>query len=163
MSERPIPLGLVTALKLLLLAAAALFLVTQLLGARRSAAPFGTVADAVCGAADLAVMDEGDNQMLRRLYRLEPEAYPEHLLYCPASNMSVEELLLLRLPEGADADAVRAALEERVASQIAAYEGYGPEQVALLKAAAVEVRGGYALLVVGAEPEAVRRAFLGAL
>lgn len=158
-----IRIWLVTGLKIALFSAAAVFLFTRIWGSRQSSAPFESVSAAVTGAADLTPMDPGDNQMLRRLYGLDPESWPQYTLYCPGSNMNVEELLVMKVPEGGDAEFLRAALEDRVASQIASFEGYGPDQVAMLERARIEVQGGYALLVVAEDPEPVRRAFLAAL
>ena len=153
----------VTGLKMFLFTAAAMFLFIHIWGTQQSAAPFGAVSDAVIAAADLAPMDEEHNQMLRRLYGLDPDEYTDYVLFCPGSNMNVEELLLVKVPETGDPEALEAAMEGRIASQIASFEGYGPDQVAMLEHGYVELQGGYALLVVAADPDGVRQAFLEAL
>lgn len=151
------------ALKYLLLLALAVFLLSQATGNRVSSAVFSDVEQAVSAAADLEPMTAGDNQMLRRLYGLDPESFEGVLLYVPSYTMSVEELLLVKLTDTAQQDAVREAMEARVASQIDVFSGYGPEQVAMLERAIIDVRGNYALLIVAEDPDTVRQAFAGAL
>ncbi len=150
-------------LKYMLLLALAVLLISQASGNRVSGADFGSVEQAVLAAADLTPMTEGDNQMLRRLYGLDPDSFQNVLLYVPSYTMSVEEILLVKYDSSASQDAVREAMEARVQSQIDVFSGYGPEQVAMLERAVIDVRGNYALLVVAEDPDAVRQAFAGAL
>ena len=152
-----------SALKYALLLALIVLLLSQARGNRTSSAAFEDVASAVRTAADLEPMTPGDNQMFRRLYGLDPESFDGILLYVPSYTMSVEELLLIKLDSLDQQDAVRAAMESRVASQIEVFSGYGPEQVAMLERAVIDIRGNYALLVVADDPETVRQAFGGAL
>ena len=154
---------LVAALKYLLVAALAVLLLSQIRGNRTSSTPFEEMQSAVLAAADLTPMQEGENQMLRRIYQMDPESYEGVLLYYPASSMAVEEILLVKMSSTAQQDAVRQMMEDRVQSQIDVFAGYGPEQVAMLERAIIEVRGNYALLVVAEDPDAVRQAFVAAL
>ena len=107
---------------------------------------------------------KADERMLRRLYGLNPSDYAEIVLYYPASNMGVEELLLVKLKDTAQAETVEAAIAARLAAQKQSFDGYGVEQTALLNNNAVtEVRGNYILFAVGVNAQAIRQAFLEAL
>lgn len=163
MNGSRVNLAVVTVLKYLLLAAMAVFLLFQFFGRNVSRTPFAEVEEAVLGTAVLDSMTEGDNQLLRRVYGLEPEDYDGVCLYFPAGNMNVEELLLVKLSDLSQQDEVRKIMEDRVAYQISVFEGYAPEQTAMLKRSVIEVRGNYLLLVVAEQPEPVRQAFLKAL
>ena len=125
-----------------------------------SSAPFETVADAVVSKIDMTEMQQGDHQMLRRLYGLSPADFEECRLYYPTSNMGAEELLLVKLRDPADAAVLTAAAEQRVKNQLGVFEGYGPAQVALLKDhARIEAPGNYFLFVVSASADAAVQAF----
>ena len=163
MTESRVNLTVVTVMKYVLLAAMTAFLVFQFAGSRVSHTPFQEMEDAVLTAAVRDPMSEGDNQMIRRIYQLDPDAYEGMTLYYPTSSMSVEEIFLVKLKDTSQQETVRQAMEDRVASQISVFEGYAPEQVAMLQRSVIEVRGNYLLLVVAELPDPVRQAFLKAL
>ena len=122
------------------------------------------VAAAVTQAIDTANMTPGDNQMLKRLYGLDPSAYESCILYYPATNMMAEELLIVKLADVAQAETVRAAAEARLDTQKNTFEGYGVEQYELLSNHCVlEVRGNYVLFLVHTNAGDGLDAFLDAL
>lgn len=53
--------------------------------------------------------------------------------YASDSVMNVEELLVIKLKEGAKADTLTESIEQRVKDKQVLFEGYAPEQSALLK------------------------------
>lgn len=122
------------------------------------------VRDAVTAQMDMTGVVEADNQMIRRLYGLDIAAYESCILYYPATNMGAEELLIVKFSDSAQADALRSAIEARLQTQKNTFDGYGVEQYDLLtNHALVEIRGNYALFVVGKNADQVRQAFLDAL
>lgn len=130
---------------------------------RESQTEFSVMAEAVTGAADLSTMQEADNQMVKRLYGLDPDAYEGVLLYYPTTNMGAEEILLVKLKDTAQQETVKTAMEDRVATQEANFDGYGISQYEMLEQCVIETRGNYMLLVVAADTSSVRQAFLDAL
>lgn len=119
---------------------------------------------AITDTLDLSNLQQGDNQMVKRLYGLDPAVYEACLLYYPVTNMEAEELLLVKLSDPAQADTVRAALEARLETQKTSFDGYGLEQYDLLtRYCVIEVRGNYVLFVVHRDCDAARSAFLNAL
>ena len=129
-----------------------------------STADAADVAAAVAAQIDMSEMLEADNQMIRRLYGLDPSEYESVILYYPNTNMMAEELLVVKLADTSQQDTVRAAAEQRLQTQKNTFEGYGVEQYAMLSDnAVIEVRGNFVLFLVNAESAAGRKAFLNAL
>lgn len=128
-----------------------------------SSASFSDVKDAVSKVADTAHMELNSERFLKKYFELNAEDYEEILIYTPITNMDANELVLLKLKDASQGEAVKAAIENRIRSQLDIYEGYAPEQVALLDAAIIDDRGNYILYVVGENSEEVDEAFRGAL
>ena len=128
-----------------------------------SAAPFETVSAAVTATLDETNMTLADNQMVKRLYGLDPAQFEGVLCYSPTTNMAAEEVLLIKLSDDSQADAVREAIEARRATQMASFDGYGFEQYAMLEQSIIEVHGNYILYVSSNDPKATLKAFTDAL
>ncbi len=142
----------------------AVFLWSLCAAAPLSSADPDAVWQAVTGAADLTHMQEGSNAMIRRLYGIDPSDYEACYLYYPASNMDADELLLVKLTDPAQSEALAQAAQARLATQKASFDGYGVAQYDLLTHhAAVEPAGNYFLLAVTANDAAVLAAFHSAL
>ena len=121
-------------------------------------------ASAVTASVDLSALQEGSVQMVKRLYGLNPSDFDGCLLYYPQTNMEAEELLLLKLRDTSQQEAVRAAVEARLETQKTSFDGYGLEQYDLLTNHSIlDIRGNYVLFIVHKDAAAVQQAFRGAL
>ena len=131
---------------------------------RVSGADPAAVLSAVTSVVSTENMQEADAQMVKRLYGISPADYESCALYYPTTNMGAEELLLVKLKDVSQQEAVLSAVEKRIETQKTAFDGYGPEQFALLQDHAVtEARGNYILFVVSAASDAAKTAFVNAL
>ncbi len=129
-----------------------------------SSAEIADVEAAVTAQIDMTNMLPGDNQMIKRFYGLDPSQFEACILYYPTTNMMAEELLIVKLSDLSQQEAVRSAVEARIATQKNTFEGYGVEQFEMLtNNAVVEVRGNYILFVVNGASVAARDAFLDAI
>ena len=145
-------------------AAMALCLILTFGGDPISSAEFADVSAAVLPEVDTANMLEAENQMVKRLYGLDPVNFEGCALYYPRTNMDAEELLIIKLKDKSQQEEVKAALEARVQTQKTTFEGYGVEQMDLLNNyCVVDVRGNFALLVVSKTCDAAQAAFQDAL
>ena len=109
-------------------------------------------------------MLEGDNQMIKRLYGINPDDYEGCILYYPETNMDAQELLIVKLADVSQHDEIEAAVEKRIDTQKKTFDGYGVEQYALLTDhCVVDVRGNYVLFVVNENSESAKSAFSDAL
>ena len=119
---------------------------------------------AVAAELDMSQVLEGDNQMVKRLYGLDPGAFEACVLYYPGTNMVAEELLIVKLADISQQDTVRAAIEARLETQKTTFDGYGVEQYDMLtNKAVVEIRGNWVLFAVNEKSQAALDAFLDAL
>lgn len=71
-----------------------------------------------------------------------------------ASGVDAREIIVLRLSQAEDGEAVAAALEAHRQARLGDFLGYAPEQAALLEEAVVTVLEGYAALLVCESPQA---------
>ena len=153
-------MGIYTILKVFFLILIILFLVRQRTSDRPSSTDFDTMWRALTAAADLTPMQEADNQMLKRLYGLDPNEYEGARLYYPNTNMGAEELLLIRLSDSSQKEAISSAIQGRLATQKKSFDGYGADQTAMLENSIVRVRESFALFVSAADPGSVEKVFL---
>ena len=131
---------------------------------RVSRADFDDVENAVVPTVLSDGMQKADAQLIKRLYGVNPADYEGCALYAPVSNMDAEELLLVKLREPSQKEALTAAVEQRLQTQKNAFDGYGAAQFALLNEhAATELCGNYVLFVVSENEAAARAAFRDAL
>ena len=146
-------------------AALALALIISLCaGSGTSSADQAQVAEAVLAELDLTQMQQADNQMVKRLYGLSPSDYEGLTLWYPITNMEAQEVLVIKLADPAQADAIRAAVEKRLETQQKSFDGYGIEQYDLLTNHSIlEVQGNFVLFVVNENAEKALAAFLAAL
>ena len=129
-----------------------------------SSADPAEVEAAVIAELDMSAMVKADNQMVKRLYGLDPASFESCILYYPNTNMMAEELLILKLSDTSQQQSVRAAIEARVETQKTTFDGYGVEQYALLtENCIIDIRGNFVLFVVNADCDAAQKAFAGAL
>ena len=131
---------------------------------KQSSADPEDVVKAVTETLDMTNLQEGDNQMIKRLYGLQPADYEGCALYYPLTNMDAEELLVVKLKSTDQQQAVRDAIDKRLETQKTSFDGYGVGQYDLLtNHSQVEVRGNYVLFVVSPDDVAAKQAFLDAL
>lgn len=131
---------------------------------RVSSADPAAVTEAVTAVISTENMQEADAQMVKRLYGINPADYESCTLYYPTTNMGADELLIVKLKDVSQQEALSAAVDARLQTQKTAFDGYGAEQFALLSDhAVIEPRGNYFLFVVSADADAARAAFQAAL
>ena len=103
--------------------------IVALLGAdKTSETKIETVEKAVEKEVPLTGMHSVQSQMVKRLYGLNVNDYEGVVLYISDSNMGAEELLIVKLADTSQAEAVESAVQTRIENQENSFEGYGVEQ-----------------------------------
>lgn len=139
------------------------FVIADVWSDSTSSAEIGYVASQVAGAAGTEVEKAAEDRMVKRFYGLNPKDYEGVVLFVPADNMDVHEVLVVKLKEESQAEQVKAAIQKRLDTQLKSFEGYGAEQVALLKDHVLEVRGNYIFYMVGEKAADAQKVFLKSL
>ena len=80
--------------------------------------------------------------------------------YASDSIMTVDELLIIKLEEGVKADEIMEKIESRVKDKQILFEGYAPEQSALLKKYSLTNKNGFIFYAVGSESADAQRIFI---
>lgn len=102
-------------------------------------------------AGDASVSPAGTLR-LRRAFGLNAADHDLVVYYMPGESMDVCEFLLIRTDESRITE-VQAAMENRIAAQLAAFEHYGEKQTELLNKAIIRQYGNYLCLIVSETPE----------
>ena len=135
--------------------------IVALLGAdKTSETKIETVEKAVEKEVPLTGMHSVQSQMVKRLYGLNVNDYEGVVLYISDSNMGAEELLIVKLADTSQAEAVESAVQTRIENQENSFEGYGVEQYQLLQEHVLDVEGNYVFFMVHKEAQKAQKAFL---
>ena len=134
-------ISILTILRIIMVAALLIFMIVLQVGNRSSNASLESVSQEVLGAADQEGMQESNNRMFQKFYGLDARDYEGVTLYSPVSNMDAQELLIVKLKDSSQAEAVTEAINSRLETQMNSFEGYGIEQYACWKTISWTCRG----------------------
>ena len=156
-------ISILTILRIIMVAAILIFMIVLQVGNRSSNASLESVSQEVLGAADQEGMQESNNRMFQKFYGLDAQDYEGVTLYSPVSNMDAQELLIVKLKDSSQAEAVTEAINSRLETQMNSFEGYGIEQYAMLEDHILDVQGNFILYVVNPNAQAADDAFRNSL
>lgn len=112
---------------------------------------------------DINKMEKCSNRDLMHFFNLDYEQYDSHIYYKGKEALSVDEILIIKAYHKDDLNAVKDAVEKRIDSQTATFEGYGPQQVALLKNSIVITKGKYLFYGTGKNADTIKEVFTDAV
>lgn len=149
--------------KISLLVFLAVFLVLLCFSGNYKDKPVFVIEQAMFPTKGISSLTKGSDNDLRRCYGLSAEDYDGYFLYLSESTMAVDELLVVKLKDSSQAAAVEEQIEGRLNSQIDAFDGYGAEQTALLKAHVLERMGNYIFFAVSEEADSWKADFVSCI
>ena len=155
--------SVLTIIRIAMVAALLIFFIVFQVGNKTSNASLESVSENVVGTLDLEGMQESNNRMFQKFYGLDAEDYEGVTLYSPASNMDAQELLIVKLKDSSQAEAVTEAINSRLETQMNSFEGYGIEQYAMLEDHVLDVQGNFILYVVHPNAGSADEAFRNSL
>lgn len=98
-------------------------------------------------------MEKAGAMRFKRAFGMNAADYNEVLYYTPSNTMSVEEFLMIKVQDESQLESIRSALEQRLDAQKKAFDGYGTDQLALLKQAKIYQTGSYICFFVSEDAE----------
>lgn len=125
--------------------------------------------------AEMAAAIQGSQTELPALKRLLPAdtdfalwlsdyygvapAQVEDGVICYADGPEASEIVVLRLAEDAAPASVEAALRDYLQERASSFDGYAPQQAAMVRSGIVTVRGSYVALMICSDPSVADAAF----
>lgn len=149
--------------KIILVVVFGFFMFIQLQKPERSEADFSEVEEIVMNQMDEYGLVKQDNLAIKSTFSIDPAAYTNIAYYKSSDAMDVREVILVQFENEAMVQSFEKAAQNRIDSQINAFDGYAPEQVKLLKGAKVYSQVNFAIYVTSENSAEVVKAFKGAL
>lgn len=122
--------------------------------------PLSEIETKVMAKADSSKFKKADSKSLKRYIGLNEKDYSEVVYLMPSSTMEVSELLIVKVKNEAQADAIESAVNNRVETQENSFKDYAPEQYAVLQNSSVLIKGNYVFYVVSDNVEDMKNEFL---
>ena len=101
------------------------------------------VVDAVSAEINVEELKSYNKNKIQEEFDIEFQDIDSYAYYASDSVMNVEELLVIKLIEGAKADNITEKIEQRVKDKQVLFEGYAPEQSAMLKNYVLKYQKGF--------------------
>ena len=107
------------------------------------------VSDAVTAKIDMDALSSVKKNKVKAEFGIDFSAVDSFAYYASESIMTVDEVLIIKLKEGVKADDVTEKIETRIKNKQVLFEGYAPQQSALLKDYVLKVKDGFVFYAVG--------------
>lgn len=121
--------------------------------------PISQIESYIVNNCKLDGMVKGDGKSLRRFYGINPNDLEGFTIYTPKSNMDVDEMLIVKVKDSSQIEAIEESIDDRVNKQIENFNGYGAEQVALLENYEIKIKDKYVFYVVSKDAEKIKELF----
>lgn len=118
---------------------------------------------AVTQSMDMNGLKKADNGAFRTRFGYDMGEFAGVVYYKSESIMDVREMLIIKLPEGNDGEAVSEKLRTYADEKAALYESYAPDEFFLLSNSVIEVKGNYLFFCVADEAAVAYESFCDAL
>ena len=109
------------------------------------------VVEAVSAEVNMEVMTSHKKNKVKQEFGIDFAGVDSFAYYASDSIMTVDELLIIKLEEGVNADGIMEKIESRIKDKQILFEGYAPEQSALLKRYSLTYKDGFVFYAVGDE------------
>ena len=150
MKERKVILKITFILTVILfLGAFSIFIAFRMREPKPIEADFSAVRDALSEGGYLEGLEEGTALRAKASFSLLPGDYEEMLYLVPSYYLDVDEILLVKLPEGASAADLKTAMEAYLERTKKSFENYGTDQFSILQDTVIYQNAPYVLYCAG--------------
>ena len=115
---------------------------------------------AVSAETNMEDLTSHKKNKVQQEFAIDFEGIHSFAYYASESIMNVDELLIIKLQEGVKADDIMEQIETRVKDKQILFEGYAPEQSALLKNYQLKSVNGFIFYAVGSDNTDALMAFI---
>lgn len=117
------------------------------------------IGDKISQSVDLSEMIQLDDKKVQKLYDINPDELDEYWIYISASNISAQEIAVIKVKESSSIESIKDKLSERIEKQSISFKDYLPEEYHLLENHILKTKGNYILLVVSKDADIVEDIF----
>ncbi|WP_152392929.1 DUF4358 domain-containing protein [Paenibacillus guangzhouensis] len=112
---------------------------------------------------NLKEMKVGDQNKLKKLYKIDVDSIVDFILYTSTSNVKADELAVIKLTEQNQADNVIEKIKQRIDAQKIKFKDYRPDEYFLVENYVLKTRGSFVFFAVSKEADQMERVFDDAL
>lgn len=117
------------------------------------------VAEGVVQSFDISDLVKVKKNKIKEEFGVDFTTVDSCVYYASESVMNVSEMLIIKLKEGVNADKTMNIISERLSKKQNLFEGYAPEQSALLEEAVLKKHKGFVFYCVGEDADAAFASF----
>ena len=121
------------------------------------------IAKDVTSVMDVSELTSVSKRKIKQDFGIDFSQIDSFVYYASESIMTVDELMIIKLNEGVNADSITETIEKRVKEKQVLFDGYAPEQSALLKNYVIDFDSGVIFYAVGQSATEAYQAFRSAV
>lgn len=129
--------------RLLLILALAAFLRGVYTSADAADVSMESIRTAMLEKTKISSLQECHERKLLQFMGINYQNYDSYIYYKSKESLGVDEVLVVKVKNTSDLEGLKDAVESRIKSQEKVFDGYGTEQMKLLKNGIVETKGKY--------------------
>lgn len=107
----------------------------------------------------LQELENGDSNKLQKLYGINSNDVKSFVLYTAPTNMKTDEVLILKVKNEKDIEAMKKHIKDRIEAQSQKFQSYLPDESFLVDNHVLQVQGDYMLLAISAKAEQIEKVF----
>ncbi|RKP48843.1 DUF4358 domain-containing protein [Cohnella endophytica] len=117
------------------------------------------MADQILKQIEQPMLMELEDEMIQKLYHLDPALLEQHTIRVPLMNVKTNEIAILKAKDAKDIPVIETAIKQRAADVQKQFETYLPDQYENAKNYKLVVKGNYVLFVISERADDIVKAY----